>query len=51
MNASDRNYFLERAEAELDLGNEARHADAAHAHYSRAAFYLDKADSGAANDD
>ena len=50
MNASDRDYFLERAEAELDLGNEARHPDTAQAHYCRAVFFLDRAD-GAANDD
>lgn len=50
MNAATRDYFLERAEAELDLGNAARHAQAARAHYGRAAFYLDRAHVGAANE-
>jgi len=43
-------YFLERAEAELDLGNAADHERAAHAHYSLADFYLDRAYGGAANE-
>lgn len=51
MNAVDRAYFLERAEAELDLANAARHNDAAKAHYYRAAFFLDRAHGGVANDD
>ena len=51
MNVTDRNYFLERAEAELDLANAALHARAAFAHYHMADFYLDRAHGGAANDD
>ena len=51
MDAADRDYFLERAEAELDLGNAAGHAKAAASHYGRAAFYLDRAFEGAANED
>ena len=50
MDAIDRDYFLERAEAEIDLGNAARHAEAARAHYSMASFYLDRAQGGAANE-
>ena len=50
MDVAARDYFLERAEAELDLGNAARHARAASAHYGRAAFYLDRAHAGAANE-
>ena len=51
MDAGDRAYFLERAEEQLDLGNATLNAGAAQAHYSLAAFYLDRADGGAANDD
>ena len=51
MDATDRDYFLERAEAELDLANAAVHAGAAKAHYFLAAFYLDRAYCGPANDD
>jgi len=50
MDAADRAYFLERAEAELDLANAAPHAGEAKAHYYRAAFFLERAD-GPANDD
>ena len=50
MDAAARDYFLERAEAEIDLGNAAGHAKAARAHYGRAAFYLDRAHEGAANE-
>jgi hypothetical protein len=50
MDAAVRDYFLERAEAEIDLGNAACHAGAARAHYGRAAFYLDRAHEGAANE-
>lgn len=51
MDSADRDYFLERAEAELDLANAATHARAAFAHYHLAGFYLDRAHGGAANDD
>lgn len=50
MDLADRDYFLERAEAELDRGNAARHGAAAAAHYQLACFYLDRADEGAANE-
>jgi hypothetical protein len=51
MDSSDKAYFLERAEAELDLANAAKHGDTAKAHYYLAAFYLDRAHEGVANDD
>jgi len=51
MTAADRDYFLARAEAELDLANAATHARAAFAHYHLADFYLDRAWRGPANDD
>lgn len=51
MDIADRNYFMERAEAELDLGNAASSAGAARAHYLRADFYLDRATGDIANDD
>ena len=51
MDSSDKVYFLERAEAELDLANAAKHGDTAKAHYYLAAFYLDRAHEGVANDD
>jgi len=50
MDSPDRAYFLERAEAELDLANQATHARAAYAHYHLAAFYLDRAHGGVANE-
>ena len=50
MDSAERHYFLERAEAELDLANEATHERAARAHYFLAGFYLDRAHSGAANE-
>lgn len=50
MDAIGRDYFLERAEAEIDLGNAARHDDAARAHYLRADFYLDRAHGAVANE-
>jgi hypothetical protein len=50
MNLAERDYFLTRAEAELDLANAARHAKAAHAHFHLAFFYLDRAQDGAANE-
>ena len=43
MDSAERHYFLERAEAELDLANEATHERAARAHYFLAGFYLDRA--------
>lgn len=51
MDACDRAYFLERAEEELDIANATRHDGAAKAHYYLAAFYLDRAHGGVANDD
>ena len=44
-------YFLERAEEELDLANASRSDGVAKAHYFRAAFYLERAHEGVANDD
>ena len=51
MDSGDKDYFLERAEAELDLANAAVHQDTAKAHYYLAAFYLDCAHVEVANDD
>jgi hypothetical protein len=50
MDSADRNYFLERAEAELDLANQADHERAARVHYYLAGFYLDRAHNGTANE-
>jgi hypothetical protein len=50
MDSADRDYFLERAEAELDLANAANHQRAAQAHYYLAGFYLDRAYGGTANE-
>ena len=50
MEADARDYFLGRAEAEIDLANEATDARTAELHYLRASFFLDRADGGAAND-
>lgn len=50
MDSADKHYFLERAEAELDLANEATHENAARAHYYLAGFYLDRAHHGTANE-
>ena len=50
MDSAEKHYFLERAEAELDLANEATHEGAARIHYYLAGFYLDRAHSGAANE-
>jgi hypothetical protein len=50
MDSAEKHYFLERAEAELDLANQATHERAARAHYYLAGFYLDRAHSGAANE-
>ena len=51
MAGSVRDYFLERAEAEIDLGNAARIERTANAHYDMAVYYLDRAQCGVANDD
>lgn len=50
MDSAAKHYFLERAEAELDLANEATHERAARAHYYLADFYLDRALLGTANE-
>ena len=50
MDAADRDYFLERAEAEIDLANAAGQARVAYAHYMLAGFYLDRAHGGTANE-
>jgi hypothetical protein len=51
MSVAERDYFLERAEVELDLANRAYRAQTALAHYRLVAFYLDRANLGVANDD
>ena len=51
MDSGDKAYFLERAEAELDLANAAEQDSTAKAHYYLAAFYLDRARGEVANDD
>lgn len=50
MDRIEQDYFLERAEAEIDLANAATHKKAAHAHYYMASFYLDRAHGGVANE-
>ena len=50
MDSADRHYFLERAEAELELANEATQEGTARAHYYLAGFYLDRARLGTANE-
>ena len=50
MDAAARDYFLERAEAQIDLGNAACQERAARAHYDLAIFYLVRADAGTANE-
>ena len=50
MDSAEKHYFLERAEAELELANEAKHERAARAHYYLAGFYLDRAHHGTANE-
>jgi hypothetical protein len=50
MDGGDKDYYLERAEAELDLANAATHERAAKAHYYLAGFYLDRAHGGVANE-
>ena len=50
VDSAERHYFLERAEAELDLANEATQEHAARAHYYLAGFYLDRAHNGTANE-
>ena len=39
---SDADYFLERAEAEIALAQNARHEAAVRAHYELAGYYLDR---------
>lgn len=46
----DKDYYLGRAEHELDLGEAAENSRAAWAHYQLAGRYLDLAYSDAAND-
>ena len=43
MTDEQRNYFRERAEAEIDAAYGARHPEAAKAHYRLAGYYLDLA--------
>jgi len=50
MDMAGKDYFLERAEAEIDLANAATHKKAAHAHYHKASFYLDRAHGVVANE-
>lgn len=50
MTVGEKDYFLERAEAEIDLANAATHKAAAHAHYHMASFYLDRAQDVVANE-
>ncbi len=50
MDLAEKDYFLERAEAELDLANASPHESAARAHYRLAGFYLDRAHGGVANE-
>lgn len=42
MTGEDRDYFLSRAEAELQLAQEGTHRAAVRAHFVLAGFYLDK---------
>lgn len=41
MNQADRSYYLRRAEAEIDLAQQASNDDAGRIHYQLAAAYLD----------
>jgi hypothetical protein len=50
MDIEARDYFLERAEAELDLGNAAADERTARIHYLLASDYLDRASAGTANE-
>jgi hypothetical protein len=50
MDIAEKEHYLERAEAELDLANAAGHEKAARAHYYLAGFYLDRAHIGTANE-
>lgn len=43
MPENDRDYFLNRAEAEIEAARRARHPDAARAHFLLAGYYLDLA--------
>ena len=51
MDVTDRDYFLEKAETEIDRANSAAHDHVAYNHLRLAAFYLDRANDGPANDE
>ena len=51
MDAADRDYFLEKAETEIDRANLAAHDRVAYNHLRMAAFYLERANDGPANDE
>jgi hypothetical protein len=51
MDSADRDYFLDKAEVEIDRANSASQGRDAFTHLRMAAFYLDRANDGAANDD
>ena len=42
MNKDDQDYYLARAERELELAQESDHPDAVRAHYLLAGYYLDR---------
>ena len=42
MSTSESNYYQQRAEAEIELAQRARHRRAVQAHYELAAAYLDR---------
>jgi len=42
VSTNDREYFEKRAEAELELAQTAEHASVVRAHYTLAAYYLDR---------
>jgi hypothetical protein len=46
MSRDDKNYFHDRAEAELKMARSARNAEASRAHYTLAGHYLNRALSG-----
>ena len=50
MDVAGRDYFLGRAEAEIDLANAATDPRTAEQHYLLASAYLDRADEGIANE-
>lgn len=51
MTPADKDYYLDRAEIELTLGDEAENSRAAWAHFQLAGRYLDLAYRGPANDE